>query len=73
MTVVYSDIMHLFVRRCTVECWFRLLYTLLVRHQQEHSACKNLSDEIVICLDWDANDLNMVQQMPLSPYHLFPC
>jgi len=33
--------------------------TLLVGRQEEHPACKKLSDE-VICLEWGANGLHMV-------------
>jgi len=39
-------------------------------HQEEHPACKKLSDDVagmVICLEQCANDLHMVQRMPLSP------
>ena len=49
---------------------FRSTYTfsaskLLVGHQEEHLACKNWV--MIICLEWGANDLHMVQLMPLSP------
>jgi len=47
--------------------------TLLVRRQEEHPACKKLSDEglaWVICLELGANYLYMVQLMPLPPRHL---
>jgi len=45
--------------------------TLLVGRQEEHPACKQLSDAgVVICLERDANDLHMVQLMPLPPHHL---
>jgi len=46
---------------------------LLVGRQEEHPARKKLSDgdtDIVICLECGANDLHMVQLMPLPPYHL---
>jgi len=43
--------------------------TLLVGHQEEHLACKNLSDEVLIWLS-GANDLHVVQLMPLLPRHL---
>jgi len=42
--------------------------TLLVAHQEEHPARKKLSDwgtGVVICLECDANDLHMVQLVPL--------
>jgi len=45
--------------------------TLLVWHQEEHPACKKLSDEVlVICLEQRADDLRMVQLMPLPPRRL---
>ena len=47
--------------------------TLLVGRQEEHLACKELSDEVlawVICVDRGTNDLHMVQLMPLPPPHL---
>jgi len=48
--------------------------TLLVGHQEGHLACKNLSDwwgaGVVICLEWGANDLYIVQMMPLPPDYL---
>jgi len=40
---------------------------MLVGHQEEHPACKNAG--MVIGLERDANDLNMVQLMPLPPHH----
>jgi len=43
--------------------------TLLVGHQEEHLACKNLNDEVLIWLS-GANDLHVVQLMPLPPRHL---
>ena len=42
--------------------------TLLVGHQEEHPACKKLSDVVlgvVICLEQGADCLHMVQLMPL--------
>jgi len=45
----------------------------MVGHQEEHPACKKVSDGVtgvVICLECGANDLHMVQLMPLPPYHL---
>jgi len=39
----------------------------LVGRQEEHLACKKLIDEVV---DRGANDLHMVQLMPLPPDHL---
>jgi len=44
--------------------------TLLVRHQEEHLAFKKLSDEVVICLELGADDLHMVQLMPVPLHHL---
>jgi len=44
--------------------------TLLIGCQEEQSACKNLSDEV---LAPDANELLMVQLMPLPPHHLLLC
>jgi len=48
--------------------------TLLVGgHQEEHPACKKIESwgtGMVICLKCGANDLHMVQLMPLPPHHL---
>jgi len=43
----------------------------LVGHQEEYSACKKLSDEVLawFCLEQE-NDLHMVQLMPLPPHRL---
>ena len=41
-----------------------------IGRQEEHPACKTLSDEILSCLERGANDLQMVQLMPLPRYHL---
>jgi len=38
--------------------------TLLVGHQEEHPTCKNCVD-VIICLEWGADCLHMVQLMPL--------
>jgi len=41
--------------------------TLLVWRQEEHPACKNWwGAGVVICLEWGADCLHMVQLMPLS-------
>jgi len=42
--------------------------TLLVEHQEQHPARKKLSDEMLA--ERGANDLHMVQLMPLPPHHL---
>jgi len=47
--------------------------TLLVGHQKEHLACKKIEwwgAGMVICLESSANDLHMVQLMPLPPHYL---
>jgi len=47
--------------------------TLLVGQQEEHPAHKKLEwwdVGMVICLERGANDLHMVQLMPLPPHHL---
>jgi len=48
--------------------------TLLVGQLEQHPACKKLSDEVhtgvIIYLEQGANDLHMVQLMPLPPHHL---
>ena len=47
--------------------------TLLVGHQEEHPARKKIEwwgTGVVICLEYGANDLHMVQLMPLPPHHL---
>jgi len=44
--------------------------TLLVEHQEEHVAYKKLSNEVIACLsvcNKGADDLHMVQLMPLPP------
>jgi len=43
----------------SLSCAFNAL-TLLVGHQEEHPACKNLwrGAGMVICLEWGANDLH---------------
>jgi len=38
--------------------------TPLGRHQKERPACKKLNDEV---LERDANDLHIIQLMPLPP------
>jgi len=45
---------------------------LLVGRQEEHLPCKKLSNEVLawFSLERDANDLHMVQLMPLPPHHL---
>jgi len=45
---------------------------LLVGRQEEHPACKKMSDHVLswFCLERGANDLHMVQLMPLPPHHL---
>ena len=40
---------------------------LLVGHQEEHPACKNLSVGVVICTERGAVCLHMVQLMPQHP------
>jgi len=46
--------------------------TLLVGRQEEHPPWKKLwwGAGMVICLEWGANDLHMVQLMPLQPHCL---
>ena len=45
---------------------------LLVGWQEGHPACKTLSGEVLSgeVLERGANDLHMVQLMPLPPYYL---
>jgi len=47
---------------------------LLVRQEEGHLAYKKdwwgRGTSMVICLEQDANDLHMVQLMPLPPHHL---
>jgi len=46
----------------------RTYLTLLVGHQEEHPACKKLSDEVLAWLSvWSKH---MVQLMPLPPHPL---
>jgi len=59
---------------CGGEVAFSAL-TLLVWDQEGHPACKKLSGDwwgpgMVTCLEPGANDLHMVQLMPLPPHHL---
>jgi len=45
---------------------------MLVGRREEHLACRKFSDEVlavVICLERGADDLHMVQLMPLPPHH----
>jgi len=44
-------------------------FALLVRCQEEHPSCKNwvMGFGMIICLDWGAYCLHMVQLMPLHP------
>jgi len=47
--------------------------TLLVGRPDGHPACEKtmrLGTSVVICLERSANDLHMVQLMPLPPHHL---
>jgi len=60
--------------------------TVLVGRQEEHPACKKLSDEVlvysyknqltkhklawIICLVRGENDQHIVQSMPLPPHHV---
>jgi len=44
--------------------------TLIVRCQGEHFSCEKFEcrgEHVVICLERDADDLHMVQLMPLPP------
>jgi len=46
---------------------------LLVGRREEHLACKKLSDELLAWLsglEQSANDLHIIQLMPLPPRHL---
>ena len=55
---------------CTAPSTFSAL-TLLVGHQEEHSARKKLEwwgTGMVVCLECGANDLHLVQLMPLGPF-----
>ena len=55
-------------------CWMLFsALSLLVGQQEEHLAHKKLEwwgATMVICLERGANDLHMVQLMPLPPHHL---
>jgi len=50
-----------------------VLLTLLVGRQDEHLACEKLNREMLawLCLEQGANELHMVQLMPLPPRRLF--
>jgi len=56
---------------CDVSSAFSAL-TLLVGQQEGHPACKTKwwGTGMVICLERGANDLHVVQLMPLLPHHL---
>jgi len=46
---------------------------MLVGRQEEHPAHKTFSNEVTawsFCLEQCANDLHMIQLMPLPPHHL---
>jgi len=55
-----------------LQCYAFSALTLLVGGQEEHPAREKLSDGtgMVIYLECGANDLHMVQLMPLPPHHL---
>ena len=44
-------------------------FTLLVGHQEEHPACKKLSDKLLAWLSV-CSEVHMVHLMPLPPYYL---
>jgi len=54
--------------------WAFNAMTMLVGRQEGHPACKNWGEvrywSGYICLELGANDLHMVQLMPLPPHHL---
>jgi len=55
-------------------CCFLSALTLLVRRQEEHPACEKFkwwAAGVVVCLKRGADNLRMVQMMPLPPDHLF--
>jgi len=49
-----------------------MFYWLLIGRQEGHPACKTewWGSGVVICLEQGADDLHMVQLMPLPPHHL---
>ena len=47
--------------------FFTFALTLLVGHQEEHPACKNEWWGAGVGLQWGANDLHIIQLMPLPP------
>jgi len=56
----------------TVTCTTFRASMLLVGCQEEHLVCKKIEwwdAGVVICLEWGAYDLHMIQLMPLSPHH----
>ena len=66
------------VCQCYIQCanvtyhnYFSLsALVLLVGCLVEHVACKKLSDEVFICLEQGADELHLVQLLPLPPHHL---
>jgi len=66
MIFLWSDICcNVFLPICTL--------TLLVGHQEEHPARKKIEWRVtgmVVCLEYGANDLHMVQLMLLPSHHL---
>jgi len=55
---------------CAFSAYAFSALTLLVGHQEEHPARKKIEwwgTGVVICLECGANDLHMVQLMPLPP------
>ena len=66
---------HVYVRvqKQLSEQFMVKINVLMVGRQEEHLAHKKLSGGgagVVVCLECGANDLHMVQLMPLTPHHL---
>jgi len=65
------DLQFQFTHNFTLFYFFSVL-TLLVGQQEGNRACKTewWGSGMVICLERGANDLHMVQLMPLAHHHL---
>jgi len=68
---------NFFVTLCVFfSCLPSVLLTLLAGHQEELLACKKIEwngPGVVVCLEWGAIDLYMIQLMPMLPHQLLLC
>ena len=70
----YRFMLHTFFHPVIIPLFAFSALTLLVGRQEGHLACKKNMEwwgaDMVICLERGADDLHMVQLMPLPPHHL---